>query len=347
MKRALFITTHPELGGAQKWTYDQICILHGQYEIYFATGSNGWLGQKVKPLCKEIFVDKGLYNFSSMGYLSRLYKFVKSNKIDLVVASSANAGIYARLLKILLPNLSVVYVSHGWSAIYRGNWFYQIVEKILSFLTTSILVVSEDDYNKAIDILKINPKKLVLIENAILPYGDEDCKQKSSRDIHNTSVVMIARFEYPKRQDLLIAAAKKLHNINFNFVGEGENLSSLKENAPTNITFFGTLKEVGPVLKESDIFVLLSDSEGMPLAVIEALACGKPVLLSDIPSMELFIKDNGFLIKNDIESVVKAFKNIQEMDLVSMGMHSQKLFNERFNLAKKKNEYLSFYESLI
>ncbi len=347
MKRALFITTHPELGGAQKWTYDQICILDGKYEIYFATGSEGWLGQKVKPLCQEIFVDKGLYDFASLGYLFRVYKFVKSNKIDMVIASSANAGIYARLLKILIPNLSVVYVSHGWSSIYRGNWFYQIVEKILSFLTTSILVVSEDDYNKAIDILKINPKKLVLIENAIFPYKYKDCEQKSSRDINDMIVVMIARFEYPKRQDLLIEAAKKLHNIHFNFVGGGQNLNAFRENAPTNITFFDSLTEIAPVLRESDVFVLLSDSEGMPLSVIEALACGKPLILSDIQSMELFIKNNGFLVKNDIESIVKALENIQEMDLVSMGMHSQKLFNERFNLAKKKNEYLSFYESLI
>jgi len=347
MKRALFITTHPVLGGAQKWTYDQMSILSEHYELYFATGSEGWLGDKVKPLCQDIFVDKGLYRFSSLGYLFRLQKFVKSNHIDIIIASSANAGIYARLLKILLPDLSVVYVSHGWSAIYRGNWLYQKVEKMLSFLTTAILVVSKDDHKKATDILKIDPKKLVLIENAILPYRDEDCEQKSSRNMHNMTAVMIARFEYPKRQDILIEAANILPNIHFTFVGEGQHLDGFKENSPTNVTFLGTLTDLKPVMKESDIFVLLSDSEGMPLAAIEALACGKPVIFSNLSSMEVFIQDNGLLVKNDMDSVVKALVEIQNMDLGSLGKSSKKLFNARFNLLNKQKEYIAFYESVV
>ncbi|RRS32184.1 MAG: hypothetical protein P794_02090 [Epsilonproteobacteria bacterium (ex Lamellibrachia satsuma)] len=346
MKRALFITTHPVIGGAQKWTYDQITILQEYYEIYFATGKEGWLSDKVKPFCKEIFVDKSLYDFSSLGYLFRLYKFVKSNQINIVIASSANAGVYARLLKIFLPNLSVVYVSHGWSAIYRGNWVYQRVEKILSYLTTSILVISQDDYNKAIDVLKIDPRKLVLIENAIFPYKSNNCIDQLSKDREKITIVMIARFEYPKRQDLLIEVAKKFQNIHFNFVGEGQKLDQLKENAPYNVTFLGALTEVEPVLKKSDIFVLLSDSEGMPLSVIEALACGKPMILSDISSMRVFIEENGLLVKNDTESIVKALEEIQNMDLQSMGRHSEKIFNKRFNLLNKQKEYLSFYESL-
>ncbi len=344
MKRALFITTHPVIGGAQKWTYDQITILQDQYEIYFATGSEGWLSQKVEPLCQEMFIDKGLYAFSSLGYLFRLYKFVKSNQMDMVIASSANAGIYARLLKILLPTLSVVYVSHGWSSIYRGNWIYQRVEKMLSYLTTAILTVSIDDYTKAIEILKINPKKLTLIENAIFPYTEINYEPKG---IHAISVVMIARFEYPKRQDLLIKVARKFPAIHFSFIGEGEDLNDLKKNASPNITFFGDVTEVETILKESDIFILLSDSEGMPLSVLEALACGKPVILSDISSMRVFIQDNGLLVKNDMDSVLKGLEEMQTMDLVSMGVSSQKLFNKRFNLINKKKVYLSFYESLI
>ena len=238
-------------------------------------------------------------------------------------------------------------MSHGWSSIYRGNWIYQTVERILSYLTTAILVVSQDDHTKAIDILKINPKKLTLIENAIFTYTEANYKYESNSDVNNITVVMIARFEYPKRQDLLVEAAKKLPNIHFNFVGEGDGLNDLKKNASSNTTFFGAVDDVWTILKESDIFILLSDSEGMPLAVLEALACGKPVILSDIPVMSVFIQDNGLMVKNDADSVLKALEEMQTMDLVSMGVSSQKLFNKRFNLLNKKKVYLSFYESLI
>ena len=165
MKRILFITTRPELGGAQTWTLNQIRILEGEFDLYFSTGEEGWLTEKLNSTCRVILIDKKLYSYTSISYLFRLLIFVRKNRIDIVVASSANAGLYARLLKIFFPKLSIVYVSHGWSAIYRGNVVFQSVEKMLSYLSTFILTISKSDYDKAVEILKIPPKKLVLLEH--------------------------------------------------------------------------------------------------------------------------------------------------------------------------------------
>ncbi|NOR55570.1 MAG: glycosyltransferase [Sulfurovum sp.] len=349
MKRVLFITTHPVVGGAQKWTYDQINLLSKEYEIYFATGSDGWLVDKVEALCQDIFINKDLYSFSSLSYLFKIYNFVKTSQIDMIVASSANAGIYARLLKILIPSLKIVYVSHGWSAIYRGNWVHRKIEKILSVLTTAILVVSKEDYRKGLEFIGIDSGKLILIENAIAPCVVEEKEDLVLRDKSKEvlSVVMVARFEYPKRQDLLIEAAKKLSNIHIFLVGEGENLQNLQEKAPVNVTFLDAATNVNAALKEADVFALLSDSEGMSLAVMEALSCGIPLILSDIPSMQVFIQENGFLVENDIDVLVKVLEGLQKNDLEELGKSSEKLFNEKFNLEKKKNIYLRFYQNLL
>lgn len=345
MKQALFITTNPELGGAQKWTYDQITLVSNSYEVCLATGNVGWLSEIAKDQCKEILIDKGLYAFSSLGYLFRLYKFVKRNKIDIIIASSANAGIYARLLKVLIPAVSIIYVSHGWSSIYRGNRFYQWIEKALSYLSSSILVVSQNDYDKAIDTLHISAKKLKLIENSIFPYSP---KRSDEYFISNTSrlqVIMVARFDIPKRQDLLIQVAKRLPNIDFYFVGEGSQLQSLKKDASLNTKFLGTLNNVEEVVEKSDIFILLSDSEGMPLSVLEALACAKPLLLSSIPSMATFVEKNGLLVANNVDAIYAALLEMKDKDLESMGKASRKIFDARFNLEIKKQEYLDYYES--
>jgi hypothetical protein len=61
MKRILFLTTHPALGGAQKWTYDQIRLLDGQFKIFLASGSLGWLVKNAQPYCEKTLVDKRLY----------------------------------------------------------------------------------------------------------------------------------------------------------------------------------------------------------------------------------------------------------------------------------------------
>jgi glycosyltransferase involved in cell wall biosynthesis len=346
MKQVLFVTTNPELGGAQKWTFDQITLLQDYYDVYLATGNKGWLSDISKDVCLEILLDNGLHSFTSLGYLFRLRKFVKRNQIDLVIASSANAGIYARMLKLLIPSLGVVYVSHGWSAIYRGNRFYQWVEKGLSYLSSSILVVSHSDYDKAIDILHISPKKVKLIENSIFPFPKKSCDKKVVEN-SRLQIVMVARFDIPKRQDLLIAAAKDLMHMDFHFVGEGSQLNVLQKNAPSNTIFWGALDDVAEVLQKADICVLLSDSEGMPLSVLEALSCAKPLLLSRISSMHTFIKDNGVLVKNTIEAIINGLIELENSDLETLGKNSKRIFDARFNLEIKKLEYLDYYAELI
>lgn len=345
MKRILFITTRPELGGAQTWTLNQMSILEGEFDLYFSTGEEGWLTKKLNSSCRDMLIDKKLYRYTSISYLFRLWRFVKKNRIDIVVASSANAGLYARLLKIFFPKLSIVYVSHGWSAIYRGNWILQFIEKMLSYLSTYILVISKSDYDKAVDILKINPKKIVLIENAIYPYNNmvEISREKDSKYM---IIVMVARFDYPKRQDLLIEAAKRLPDIQFKLIGEGKNLDSCKKEAPRNVHFLKASTNIERVLRDADIFALLSESEGMPMSVLEALACKKPILLSKMSSMETFIRENGLLVKNDVNEVIVAIKKFKKLDLDAMGKASLELFNDRFNLVNKKRRYIRFYESI-
>lgn len=347
MKQILFITTRPELGGAQKWTHDQIRILEGKFDIYLSTGEEGWLTEELKLSCRDMLINRKLYSYTSIFYLFKLWMFVKKNRINIVVASSANAGVYARLLKIFLPNLSIVYVSHGWSAIYRGNVVFQMVEKMLSYLSTAIVAISKSDYNKAVDILKIHPQKVILIENAIYPYKNVITLDQR-RDLKTTTmtILMVARFEYPKRQDLLIEAAKRLPGIQFKLVGEGTTLHSCKKEAPSNVHFLEASTNIEAALREADIFALLSESEGMPMSVLEALASGKPVLLSQISSMEIFIRENGLLVNNDVNEVIAAIKKFKKLDLDSMGKASLELFNNRFNLLNKKRKYIDFYESL-
>jgi glycosyltransferase involved in cell wall biosynthesis len=271
---------------------------------------------------------------------------VKNHQIDMVVASSANAGIYARLLRILLPSVVVIYVSHGWSAIYRGNRFYQWIEKGFSYLSSSILVVSQSDHDKAVQVLGISPRKLKLIENSIYPLSLVENKKKIVNQ-ERLQVLMIARFDTPKRQDILIHAAKVLPHMDFHFVGEGLFLQRSQKNASENITFWGGLSDVREPLFLSDICVLLSESEGMPLSVLEALSCAKPLLLSDIPSLRTFMDQNGLLVENRVDAVVSALETLLHKDLSLLGRVSKNMFDARFNLMLKKEVYLSYYASCL
>ena len=119
MKNILFIVTKSENGGAQKWTKEQIEICSTFFECFLATDTDDWLTRNV--IVKKNFLDILIYKRFSLKYLFKLSKFIQENNINMIIASSANAGIYARLVKLLNPTIKVIYVSHGWSSIYNGG----------------------------------------------------------------------------------------------------------------------------------------------------------------------------------------------------------------------------------
>lgn len=68
------------------------------------------------------------------------------------------------------------------------------------------------------------------------------------------------------------------------FVGTGENFEEYRlKYACNNVRFFGRREDISNLLNIADAFVSSSESEGLPLAVLEAIACGTPVILSNIP----------------------------------------------------------------
>lgn len=116
------------------------------------------------------------------------------------------------------------------------------------------------------------------------------------------------RVSMEKRLDLLIEALTELKHLNWKLqiVGEGPELKELKQQVIRNelterVEFSGWKRqeELVKIYQQADVFVFPSTSEGMPNVVLEAMACGLPVITSKIPGCEELVEDgvNGFLIK--------------------------------------------------
>jgi len=341
MQSILFVTSRPIIGGAQKWTYEQAKLMRNDFNIYLSTGGDGWLTDSLKTICQDMLLDKALVSYSSVRYYIKLIKFVKKYQIDTVVASSASGGVYARLLRVFFPKLHIVYVSHGWSAVYKGGKISQLIERILSYLSSKIVTISQNDYDVAIKILKMNPNKLLLIKNGIYPLQPVTDMKNNTK----YTLIMIARFEYPKRQDILVQVAKELPDVDVVFVGGGKRLKDIKQNTTSNVKFLGERKDINLLLHKADLFVLLSDSEGMPLSILEAMSMSKPLLLSNIKSLEEFIDNNGRLTNNKVQDIVQKIKVLKSKDQDKLGINSYRLFNTKYNILNNKDTYLELYEN--
>ena len=179
MSGVVFIISKSEVGGAQKWAKEQIEMLaiSTTDPIYLVTDDcAGWLVDEVKDFCQDVFCDPAFSKGFSINTFYRLLRFSKKHQVKVIVASSAFAGVYARLLKIFI-HIKVIYVSHGWSSIYRGKTLgliYTFIERVLSLFTDVILCISNSDYKAAQNIIKIPEKKLTLIENKLTKAGDKN-----------------------------------------------------------------------------------------------------------------------------------------------------------------------------
>jgi glycosyltransferase involved in cell wall biosynthesis len=117
----------------------------------------------------------------------------------------------------------------------------------------------------------------------------------------------------------------------------------VKERNIENVVFKGEIQEFAD-FKSFDIFILLSESEGLPMSALEAMSAGLPLILSNVGGCPELIEDNGVLVENHSFDVIKGIKKvINDIDYYSS--NSKKKYDEHFNLINKQKEYFDFYSN--
>jgi len=347
MKKIAFIITKSEVGGAQKWVKEQTEILPDSFEKFLITNEKGWLSDK--GIFENVLLDKNIESKFSLVFLYKLIKFIKDNEVDLIISSSAQAGLYSRLLKFFL-DIRIIYVSHGWSAIYNGGRLkslYIFIEFVLSFITDSILCVSQSDYVKAKDEIKIRENKLKLIKNKIFPLNQNNREKKLIKNENNFNLLTVSRLSHPKRVKLLINSTKNI-KCDLYIVGDGPQRKDIEDlisyNNINNVNMFGEIEGFDG-FGEFDAFILISDSEGLPLSAIEAMSVNLPLILSDVGGCSELIKGNGILVSNNEFDISNAVEKIID-DYNIYENKSKKLFDQEFNLDLHKKIYIKYYNYL-
>ncbi|EJH6896510.1 TPA: glycosyltransferase family 4 protein, partial [Escherichia coli] len=166
-------------------------------------------------------------------------------------------------------------------------------------------------------------------------------------------IVMVGRLCEQKNPLLLIEAVKDLEsNIQVDIIGDGPLKVKLLEkinqyNLADKVNFLGWIDAVEEYLYQYDLFVLPSRWEGMPLAMLEAMAAKVPVLSSDIEANKYLIeKTAGVLFEDnnceDLKHKIKdLYSNVQYRDNIASKAY-QSLIKD-FNLVKRTKILESLY----
>ena len=168
---------------------------------------------------------------------------------------------------------------------------------------------------------------------------------------------MISRYCPQKDPYTLIRAVGELNNEGYNvkldLYGYGQEEQQVNEEIKKfnteNIKNCGSISNDLPIFKNYDIYSLISNWEGLPISIIEALASGLPLLISDICGNSDLIDNNGYLIPrkdvNFLKEKIKYFYENRDM-LRESGRNSRMLYEKDFSAQVMLERLLKLYKEV-
>lgn len=164
--------------------------------------------------------------------------------------------------------------------------------------------------------------------------------------IDDNDIVYIYTGPLIKRKNVskVISIINGCKNSKLLILGDGNEKDHLIQNSEENIIFVGNVNNVEDYLNISNVFILLSSSEGFPNAVLEALSVGIPCILSDIPShrdVKKIMKEDVF-IYND--SDMKLFLNRNILSLRKEHIRERAIL--KLSSLRMAEQYLKLYKSI-
>lgn len=238
--------------------------------------------------------------------------------------------------------------------------------KLLSFIykqfykSYNVIFVSQAIYNRAKQLGFVNASnKNEVIENSI--DAAKVVVKKTYTIADKINIVYVSRISAVKGHFSLLPVAEllvnkyKLSNFRFVLIGPGELTEQLQaaitsRNLDTYFQLRGPLQNVPALLGEFDIAVFPSEREGLPVALLEKMAAGLPVVASDIPEIKNVIKNTGealiYPLNNAEACAEELYKLIQSPDLrEKTGAAARQAVKERYSTPLLER-YLAFYKGL-
>jgi len=259
------------------------------------------------------------------------------------------------------------------STIHNVNFGGKLREKLLRYtdkFCNSTVAISQIVAKEMIKKRVVPKNKLKLICNGIefkeLNLSKNRGKEKIHRELrirkNQNILISVGRLTKQKGYFYMIKAVqilkKKYSDLIWVILGDGEDRKKLAEkikmeNLQKNIFFLGIKENVAEYLFDSDIFIMPSLWEGLPLSLLEAMACGLPVVATNVGGIPEVVEDriSGFLVepKNPI-MLAEKIEYLLNLDIDSkkkMGMEGEKIIENKFSLEKMVRNYENLYEKLL
>jgi len=291
--------------------------------------------------------------------------FIKKNNIDIIQTHGYKSNFYA-LFATLFDNIPLIATCHPWIKTSRRVKIYAKIDKFLLKKFDRIVAISEEVKQEIIN-AGISVDKISIIDNGInvgrfeKQFDIEKLRKQFGIPVYSKVIGTVGRLSSEKGHYILLEAAekiiKKYPSTFFIIAGDGKLKDRLKSRAKQfkieqNFLLPGLINDIPELLSILDIFVLPSLKEGLPMALLEAMAARKPIVATNVGNIPLAIVHNetGLLVEpGDTpaleNAIIELLNNKNKANkLVQNGYVA--IFN-KFTSKIMTRKYIELYETLF
>ena len=284
-------------------------------------------------------IPRSPFSKESLKCIKELRKILQTEQYNIIHCHTPMGAVIVRLAAKKLfkqKKVKVIYTAHGFH-FYKGapmlNWLlYYPVEKYLSKYTSVLITINKEDYQFAKK--KFNTKEISYSDGVGIDlnkfYSVDTNKKidlrKNKGFSENDFIILYVAEFIPRKNhklvfDIIPELKHQIPNLKIILAGKGELLDFYKNYVVENnykdiVNFTGYTTEINEYCNLSDVLLMPSFQEGLPISMIESISTGLPVVASKIRGHVDVIKSekNGFLCnlsdrKSFIDAICKLYKN--------------------------------------
>ena len=314
--RILQIIDSLEIGGAERMAVNYANVLNKHVELsaLCATRFEGPLKNLINDQVPYIFLNKeGRFDLRA---LFKMRNFIRLHKIDTLQAHGSSYFI-ASMVKLITPGIKLIWHDHYGKSEFletRNKTFL----KVCAPLFNKVFAVNEQLKRWATTELKV--KKVYYIRNFISEALALDASFKILGK-EGKRIVCVANFREQKNHHFLLDSflelVKKDREVSLHLFGaktQSAYCKSIfdrlsKKEFQSNVFYYGTYLKMSAILPRFDFGVLVSDSEGLPLSLLEYGQAGLPVIATEVGQCRTVVGNTGSIIAvNDLKAFVNAIE---------------------------------------
>jgi len=285
----------------------------------------------------------------------QLWEIVDQYNPDLIHSHTFKAGLLVRSKRTSIPIIHTFHGHHLYDPDYGkfARVVINAIERVLAKRSRKILTIGSRVGEELLDVgIGRRSQYQSIAPGVRVPKLSDRSKvvKKFLLNSDRLNVLWMGRLTLVKRPDRVIELAKHFPGVNFIVAGDGELRAELEAMASSNVYFLG-VQNSDEMFSLADVVLLTSDSEGMPLTLIEGQMAGVPAIATDVGSVSEIVENEvtGFVTSTQIDQIASSLgRPIDDSMLRSiMAKNAKERALDRFSIEKMVESHIQVYKQAL